>query len=645
VSDIGLPPRSAWVRTHPGIGDHYRRYASGGIFCVPPSRRLGLEAYNEQHRPETTDSRRRRSRRGARHAGTSEEQRDLWRTEKRENRRPPPAQRARKAKAKAQERSDPVLPAVNPVVDDHLAPRESLSFPIVAIGASAGGLEAIMALLNALPVDTGMAFVVVQHLSPTYQSVLSQILHRATTMPVTEVTDNTAVAPNHVYVIPPGKNLVFSDGHLQLAPRTERLGQHRPIDHFMRSLAEEHGHKSIGVVLSGTANDGSLGIQEIKAAGGITFAQDSSAEQQSMPRSAVATGAVDFVQSPAEIGHELEWIARHPYVSPAIDEGGLSLDEPAMARVLAILRQSTGVDFANYKRNTLNRRIARRLLLLKMPRLEDYVPVLQENPKEVDALFQDVLINVTSFFRNPEAYDAIKGTVFPRLLEDRSRGEPIRIWALGCSTGEEAYSLAMAFTEFCEQRGKAVEAQIFASDLNGVGIDKARAGIYAKGIVQDVSPERLRRFFVEIDGSYRIAKPIRDMCVFARQNILADPPFSRLDLVACRNMLIYFEPNSQRRLIRCSITRSAIPVISGWAHRRRSVRIASCSSRSMRSTGSMRKSRHTVQPFVPSMSRSGGTRNGNSAGLRPISARRQRWIRSERPIGCCSACTLRLRSS
>ena len=230
----------------------------------------------------------------------------------------------RKATAKAQARSDPILPAVNPAVEDHLTPKESLPFPIVAVGASAGGLEAIMALLNALPADMGMAFVVVQHLSPTYHSVLSQILNRATTMPVMEVADNTPVEPDHVYVIPPGKNLVFSDGHLQLAPRTQKLGQHRPIDHFMRSLAEEHGHKSIGVVLSGTASDGTLGIQEIKAAGGITFAQDSSAEQQSMPRSAVATGAVDFVQSPAEIGKELEWIARHPYVSPAVPGGGRS---------------------------------------------------------------------------------------------------------------------------------------------------------------------------------------------------------------------------------------------------------------------------------------------------------------------------------
>jgi len=267
------------------------------------------------------------------------------------------------AKAKAgPDPIDPVLPGVNPVVDEHLTPTESAPFPIVAIGASAGGLEAISLLLGALPTDTGMAFVVVQHLSPTHESVLPDILTRATALPVGAVHNNMPVEADHVYVIPPGKDLVFGDGHLQLAPRTEVRGQQRPIDHFMRSLAEEHGHKSIGVVLSGTANDGSLGIQEIKAAGGITFAQDSTAEQQSMPRSAIATGAVDFVLPPRDIGHELARIARHPYVSPALDEGAISLDEQTMQRILGIVRQATGVDFAGYKRNTLNRRIARRLL-------------------------------------------------------------------------------------------------------------------------------------------------------------------------------------------------------------------------------------------------------------------------------------------
>ncbi|HEX4779230.1 MAG TPA: chemotaxis protein CheB [Usitatibacter sp.] len=436
---------------------------------------------------------------------------------------------------------------MNPVVENHLTPDESPPFPIVAIGASAGGLEALSAFLAEVPPATGMAFVIVQHLSPTHESMLSEILGRSTTMPVRTVADKTPVEPNQVYVIPPAKNLVYGEGMLQLSPRTELRGQQRPIDHFMRSLAEEHGYKAIGVVLSGSGNDGSLGIQEIKAGGGITFAQDDSAEQSSMPRSAVATGVVDFVLPAGEIGRELGRIAQHPFVGPA--DAQIEAHESTVQKIIGMLRKGTGVDFDGYKRNTLNRRIARRMVLHRIEGLKEYLKLLEEDPAEVDALFQDVLINVTSFFRNPDAYEALKATVFPEITNERLRHEPVRIWALGCSTGEEAYSLAMAFTEYAEESGRRVAAQIFATDLNGVGIEKARAGLYAKGVAQDVSPERLRRFFMEVDGSYRIAKPLRDMCVFARQNVLADPPFSRLDLVACRNMLIYLEPSMQQRMI------------------------------------------------------------------------------------------------
>ncbi|HUP30869.1 MAG TPA: chemotaxis protein CheB [Usitatibacter sp.] len=440
-----------------------------------------------------------------------------------------------------------VNPNVNPAVE-HTTPDHGLPFPIVAAGASAGGVEAFTALLKALPTDTGMAFVMVQHLSPTHSSMLTEILGRATKMPVLELKGATPVEPNHVYVIPPNKSLVFGERMLQLGPRLEVRGQSRPIDHFMRSLAEEHGHKAIGIVLSGTASDGTLGLQEIKAAGGITFAQDDTAEQTSMPRSAVHSGCVDFVLPPEEIARELGRIARHPYVAPAAADPS-AVQEPAFTRVVEMLRQGTGVDFGNYKKNTLHRRITRRMVLHKLDGLRDYLRLLQSKPEEVNALYQDVLINVTSFFRNPEAYEALKTVFFHNLVETRERHDPLRVWTLGCSTGEEAYSLAIAYTEFAEATGKRVPMQIFATDLNGLGIDRARSGIYTKGIIQDVSPERLRRFFVEVDGSYRIAKPIRDMCVFARQNALADPPFSRLDLVACRNMLIYLEPVLQQRLI------------------------------------------------------------------------------------------------
>jgi two-component system, chemotaxis family, CheB/CheR fusion protein len=421
-------------------------------------------------------------------------------------------------------------------------------FPVVGVGASAGGLEALTQMLRALPADTGMAFVVVQHLAPTRASMLAEILSRAASMPVSEVQDEPAVEPDRVYVIPPGKSMVISRGVLKLLPREEARGQHRPIDYFFRSLAEDHGPKAIGVVLSGTATDGTLGLEEIKAEGGITFAQDDTAQHNSMPRSAVAAGCVDFVLPPDEIAREIARIARHPYVAPAA-EAGESAREPALGRILQVLLRATGVDFTLYKANTVYRRITRRMVLHKMESLKGYARLLQDNAAEVEALYHDILINVTSFFRNPETFEALKAKVFPKLLQSRARSEPLRVWVLGCSTGEEAYSLAMTFVEFTESRGSALPAQIFATDINDKGIEKARAGVYSKAIEHDVSPQRLRRFFAEVDGSYRINKSLREMCVFARHNVLADPPFSRIDLVSCRNLLIYLETMPQRKIV------------------------------------------------------------------------------------------------
>ncbi|MEO5693116.1 MAG: chemotaxis protein CheB, partial [Usitatibacter sp.] len=442
----------------------------------------------------------------------------------------------------------PILPAVNPAAADHATPETSLPFPIVGIGASAGGIEAFGEMLQALPTDTGMAFVLVQHLSPDHESILAEIFSRRTTMPVEQARDGGAVEPNHVYVIPPASSMVLANGALHLSLRTAARGAARQVDQFMRSLAQEHGHKAIGVVLSGTGSDGTLGIEEIKAAGGITFVQDNTAEHDGMPRSALAGGAVDYVLPPSEIALELARIASHPYIAPA-DQPAALLSDADMQRVLEALRGEQGVDFSQYKRNTMYRRITRRMLLHRVDTAAEYLQLLAEDPVEVEALYRDVLINVTSFFRNPEAYEALKATVFAKLTEDRSRQDPVRIWALGCSTGEEAYSLAMAFTEYLEESGRRASLQIFATDVNGAGIERARTGIYPKGITQDVSPERLRRFFAVVDGSYRICKPIRDMCIFARQNVLADPPFSRIDLVACRNLMIYLEPALQQRLI------------------------------------------------------------------------------------------------
>src|SRR5438034_4484056 len=300
--------------------------------------------------------------------------------------------------------------------------------PIVAIGASSGGLDAFIQLLRALPADTGLAFVLIQHLDPTHPSMLVDILSRATGMPVDEAGNHMRVEANHVYVIPPGVTMSMAEGMVQLSPRTEPRGHHRPIDHFLRSLAEDQGHRAIGVILSGSATDGTLGLEAIKAEGGITFAQDDTAQHTSMPRSASAAGCVDFVLPPDQIGREIARIARHPYVAPGAEadvEGAAR--EPDLGRVLEQLRFATGVDFSNYKRSTLYRRIIRRAVLHKKEGLGDYVRFLQSNPAEIEALYQDVLISVTSFFRNPEAFEMLKSKVFLRLTEERSRHEPMRI--------------------------------------------------------------------------------------------------------------------------------------------------------------------------------------------------------------------------
>jgi two-component system CheB/CheR fusion protein len=423
-------------------------------------------------------------------------------------------------------------------------------FPIVGIGASAGGLEAFTEMLGALPVDTGMAFVLVPHLAPRYASQMAEILSRATAMQVSEAGDEQRVEPNRVYVIPPDHNLLLSQGALRLLPREKAPGQYRPIDFFFRSLAEDQGDRAIGVILSGTASDGTLGLEEIKAEGGITFAQDDTARQSSMPHSAVASGCVDFVLPPAEIANEIARIARHPHVAqPAPSRHKAAAGDPDHDQVLETVRKVTGVDFTQYKASSVYRRITRRMVLNKMETLRDYARFLRKNPGEVEALYQDILIHVTRFFRDPETFEALKATILPRLFADRSRPEPLRVWVLGCSTGEEAYSIAITFAELAKAKGAQVPVQVFATDLNGAVIEKARAGVYPKSIARDVSPERLRTFFVEVDGCYRISKAIREMCVFARHNVLTDPPFSQMDLISCRNLLIYLEPALQQRVV------------------------------------------------------------------------------------------------
>lgn len=441
------------------------------------------------------------------------------------------------------------VPGAKSQTDGHEAltdDAESSEFGIVGIGASAGGLEAFTQLLEATPADTGMAFILVQHLAPAHPSALAEILSRATQMAVTEVHDRTVVEPNHVYVIPPAQNMIIAGRELHLRPREEDERVHHPIDLFFRSLADDLGHRAIGVVLSGNATDGTSGLEAIKAAGGLTFAQDDSAPFPGMPRSAIDIGSVDFVLPPDGIARELARVAVHTN-SGSIGEVTSQGNPKGLSRVIQLIHQATGVDFAHYKLNTLYRRISRRMILRKIDGIDAYIQLLEEKPEEVEALSRDILINVTSFFRDQTAFDLLKNEVFPRMIKDRPMHDPVRIWTIGCSTGQEAYSIAICFAEAVEATRSQVALQLFATDLNASNIDTARAGIYSKDIEQDVSAERLHRYFTEVDGKYRIHKAIRDSCIFSRHNVVADPPFSRLDIVSCRNLLIYLDPVLQQR--------------------------------------------------------------------------------------------------
>jgi two-component system CheB/CheR fusion protein len=444
----------------------------------------------------------------------------------------------------------PTEPAEQP--PDIPAPLEEqpggLPFPVVGIGASAGGLDAVTRLLEGLPADPGLAILVVLHLDPHFKSELPALLAASTRIPVQEGAEGTPLERNRVYVAPPGASMTLTDSKLSLTPRPPR-GVHMPIDHLFRSLAAIQKGRSIGVILSGEGTDGTLGFQTIKAVGGITFAQDEkSARHDSMPRSAALDGHVDYVLPPQRIAVELLRIARHPYSSskpaPAPGDG-----EEVVDQIIALMRSRTDVDFTHYKRSTIRRRIGRRMALRGLESLGEYQKVLREDPVEVRNLHQDFLIRVTQFFRDPEAFETLKDKVFPALVGDRAPGTPIRIWVTGCSTGEEVYSLAIALLEFLGTLPDSFPIKILATDLNESALDRARAGIYVDNIEVDVSPERLRRFFARVDGHYHISKSIRELCVFSRHNLATDPPFSRLDLVSCRNVLIYMDTALQRRVL------------------------------------------------------------------------------------------------
>jgi two-component system, chemotaxis family, CheB/CheR fusion protein len=407
-------------------------------------------------------------------------------------------------------------------------------------------LEAFTELLTALPLDTGMAFVLIQHLEAEHESMLSELLSKVTEMPVTEVRQGTRVEPNHAYVIRANADLSFADGMLRTSSRKAPAGHHLPIDHFFRTLAEANGHRAIGVVLSGTASDGTLGLKAIKAAGGITFAQEpKSAKFDGMPKSALLAGCVDFVLTPERIARELSQLKFHPRT-------GLSdkdMEDPLVPawdddwmRIFRLLQNASGVDFTFYKKPTIRRRVARRMALKNVERLSEYFKELQSNREELDALYQDLLIQVTSFFRDPDVFRVLRNRILPRILAGKTAGDSIRIWVPGCSSGEEAYSIAICLLENLGDRPSSLTIQIFASDISEPAIGKARSGVYSKDELKKVSKERVRRFFDRVNGNYQIKSGVRDLCIFARHDLTRDPPFSRMDLISCRNLLIYLEP-------------------------------------------------------------------------------------------------------
>jgi two-component system CheB/CheR fusion protein len=428
-------------------------------------------------------------------------------------------------------------------------------FPIVGIGASAGGLAAFEAFFSGMPSDTdpGMAFVLVQHLAPDHKSILSELVKRYTRMQVFEVADGMTVQPNCAYIIPPNRDMAFLNGALQLLEPAAPRGQRLPIDFFFRSLAQDQHERAICIVLSGTGSDGTLGVRAVKGEGGMAMAQNpKSTEYDGMPRSAIATGLVDYVLPAAEMAAQL--IA---YVGHAFGKTVRPVSRPtpnaedALKKIFLLLRAQTTHDFSQYKRNTILRRVERRMAVHQIDRMEAYVRYLQQTPADVEALFRDLLIGVTCFFRDPQAFEALQEQALPRLFAGRPTGASIRVWVPGCSTGDEAYSIAILLQERMETSKQNFKLQVFATDIDRQAIEQARAGVYPASIAADVSAERLGRFFTpETDCSaYHIRKTIRDVVIFSEQDVIKDPPFSKVDLISCRNLLIYLGAELQRKLI------------------------------------------------------------------------------------------------
>ncbi|HEY3275427.1 MAG TPA: chemotaxis protein CheB [Syntrophorhabdaceae bacterium] len=432
---------------------------------------------------------------------------------------------------------------------------EKKGFPIVGIGASAGGLSAFEAFFSGMPAgaDPGMAFVLVQHLAPDHKSILTELIRRYTRMQVLEVRDGMKVEPNCAYIIPPGRDMAFIGGNLQLLEPSAPRGQRLPIDFFFRSLAQDLRERAIGIVLSGTGSDGTLGIRAIKGEGGMVMAQaPATTEYDGMPRSAIATGLVDYELPPAEMAAQLIAYASRAFGKTSARGPSPEIrSENALKKIFILVRSQTGHDFSQYKINTIHRRIERRMAVHQIETMDAYVKFMQRTPSETEALFRDLLIGVTSFFRDPEAFKLLEEKIIPKLFAGKTPESVIRVWSPGCATGEEAYSLAILLAEHQEALKRAFRIQVFATDIDVAAVAHARSGIYAASVAADISPERLARFFsAEPEGaSYRIHKMIRDMLIFSEQDVIRDPPFSRIDLISCRNMLIYMDAELQKKLI------------------------------------------------------------------------------------------------
>jgi len=432
------------------------------------------------------------------------------------------------------------------------ARESSRPFPIVGIGASAGGLEALELFLTNVPENSGMAFVIVQHLDPTHKGVMAELLQRRTAMPVVQVKDRLRVKPDCVYIIPPNKDMSILHGVLHLLDPVAPRGLRLPIDFFFRSLADDKQEHSIGVILSGMGSDGTLGLRAIKEKAGVVFVQEpASAKFDGMPRNAIGAGLADVIAPVEALPGKIIAYIQHV---PLIAKPGLEVEDKAQSaleKVVILLRARTGHDFSFYKKTTVYRRIEHRMGIQQIDKIATYVRFLQENPQEVELLFRELLIGVTSFFRDPEAWKQLKAQVLPALLAGRTSNQALRAWIPACATGEEAYSLAIIFKEALEQLKpvRNVTLQIFATDLDQEAIEKARAGVFPANIVADVSAERLSRFFVPVEHGYQVSKSIREMVIFAPQNIIMDPPFTKLDLLSCRNLLIYLTPELQKKLL------------------------------------------------------------------------------------------------